>query len=227
MDVGQVVTAAVGEPAVGHGRYVIVSGDWLLEPDEDDPLFRIGYAAEVDDKETWSGGVCPRVSRHVAEVILQDQDLLHGDGTLGEESGQLRWEGDTIVYTQDGTDVERTEPDSLGRYPVSFGWTWQSVAAVDCRHIIFGSHLLERALSSDVITGATPATACKITLPRGTEISTTSQSGASIEFRVLRGPGTARRLAAAQTVLAVRPAQLRWAITEGLERPEVGTPTLH
>lgn len=206
-----------------HGRYVIVSGDWLLEERGRDPLYQTGYAAEVDDRENWSGGVCPWVTRSVAEAIVRDQERLIREGSLvAEGDPQLRWDGGGIVYTMEGSDAERCEPDAQGRYPVSFGWTWQVVPVELCRSIVFASHVLKRALRTELLKATPEPRLRPVILPAGTEVTTVSQSGASVELRVVRGPGRARRLGGTDTLLAVPPAQLRWALSAVLERSGLG-----
>ena len=91
-----------------------------------------------------------------------------------------------------------------------------------CRSIVFASHVLQRALRTELLKATPEPRLRPVILPAGTEVTTVSQSGASVELRVVRGPGRARRLGGTDTLLAVPPAQLRWALSAVLERSGLG-----
>jgi hypothetical protein len=109
-----------------------ISGDWNYS---ENGHYTVAYAGEISGY--WGGGCNFLTTKAVVERIVADQDDVIAtfapvDGTPDPcDWDTFTWDGDVLV--QHGTDGEdyRHEPQSDGRYEVSFGWTWCSLEADD------------------------------------------------------------------------------------------------
>jgi hypothetical protein len=76
----------------------------------------------------------PRFDRHTVEQMIADLDVVQATDVMPGEYPHLRFAGDVLLLieardTADATiyrEVDRTHPDSDGRYAVgAYGWSWR------------------------------------------------------------------------------------------------------
>lgn len=130
-------------------REALVSGDWLL--DEDEEHYRVGYRARVPRCPThgfdgscmnctWNGWAIPFVTRAVLERMTADQEAF-ASANPNEVSERWTLDGDTLIIRDEsdgeGREYEnRIEPGPDGLYDVQNGWTWSEVEEMECLEIV-------------------------------------------------------------------------------------------